>query len=181
MKKSRVHSCITQEMVAMQKIEPRRTKCKCKKEVDYKEADGMVKRGEALWFVVARERGFQETSCRLCNGREPSSTCDICKGTGLMKNAAVWDTYTTDIVLVNHRTKSNRVSTPKTPTIEEEHIERAYIEGNKEAKERIEEYGMLILEARAYIGPNKIPAIGVEPEDNPKTFTGRKYDFGRAI
>jgi hypothetical protein len=73
------------------------------------------------------------------------------------------------------------MKTPRVATIESEHIERAYVEGVKEAAERIEEYGMLILDARTYVGPNRIPAIKPEPPDDPKTGTGRRYDFGRAI
>jgi hypothetical protein len=55
------------------------------------------------------------------------------------------------------------------------------LDGNKDAAARIEEYGMLILDARAFIGKNRIPAIGIEPADNPKTGEGRNYDYGRTI
>lgn len=126
-------------------MEPRKRTCRCRKVVDYLTANEMVKVGEALWFVVARERGVQTIACPLCDRQEDASkTCDVCKGTGVTEVPVVWDTYTDDIVLINHRTKTNKVSTPRVATIESEHIERAYVDGVKEAAERIEEYGQLI-------------------------------------
>lgn len=180
----------------LEKREPHKPRCRCRRMVDYKLADEMVKRGEAKWFVVSRERGVQEKVCGHCGGLNDEN-CQVCKGTNKMQVPATWDTYTADIVLINHRTKSNRVSTSKAPTVESEHMERAYAgaltkpmkgksrewigEEGREARERIEEYGLLILEARIYVGPNKTFAIGVEPPDDPKTGTGRRYDFGRSL
>lgn len=147
MAQSRVHSCTFQELVAMGKMEPRASKkCNCRKLVDYAEANEMVKFGEALWVVVERERGGQETSCKLCQGFEPSPNCEVCKGTGRMTIPVSWDTYNTDIVMVNHRTKSARFSTPRVPTIESKHIIRAYVEGNAAAAQRIEEFNQLTQE-----------------------------------
>jgi len=40
---------------------------------------------------------------------------------------------------------------------------------------------MLVLDARTYVGKNRVMVIGVEPENNPKTGEGRDYDYGRAI
>jgi len=145
MRQSKVHSCIEQEMVAMGKLEPlKKKKCRCRKLVEYAVANEMVKFGEAMWFVVSRERGMQTVTCPLCGPTDISKSCDVCKGTGVTEVPAVWDTYTEDIVLINHRTKTNKVSTPRVATIESEHIERAYVDGVKEAAERIEEYGQLI-------------------------------------
>jgi hypothetical protein len=168
----------------------------------------MVKWGEAMWVVVERTWRLYTKVCSLCGGDEKLiKACIFCNATG-KENKKIYDEkYNNDIVLIKHRTKSNRPSTPRVPTIESEHIERAYVECNKEAAERIEEYGLLILEARAFPGPKrchhdpklkcircalpeavqealkdqKLYAIGVEPEDNPVTREGRKYDWGRAI
>ena len=131
-------------MVAMGKLEPRRKTCRCRKIVDWKTANEMVKLGEAMWFVVARERGVQTVTCPLCGPVDPSKSCEVCHGGGTAEVPAVWDTYTDDIVLINHRTKTNKVSTPRVATIESEHIERAYVMDNPEAQARIEEYGQLI-------------------------------------
>jgi RecJ-like exonuclease len=177
-------------MVAQGLEEPPAKKCKCREKIDYKKADAKVKAGEARWVVTARERGTREVPCSLCNGSEEVKNCAQCSGTGKQTESVVWDTYNYDIVLVSQASadaseKKYRpalaMKTPRVATIESEHIERAYVEGNKDAADRIEEYGMLILDARTYVGKNRIPAIGVEPPDDPKTGTGRNYDFGRAI
>jgi len=177
-------------MVAQGLEEPPAKKCTCRKFISYKKADEMVKRGEARWTVTGRERGTREVVCSLCGGNPEIKNCASCRGTGKHTVAAVWDTYNYDIVRVSQasadlKEKKYRpalaMKTPRVATIESEHIERAYVEGVPEAASRIEEYGMLILDARAFIGPNRIPAIKNEPEDNPKTGEGRGYDWGRAI
>jgi hypothetical protein len=187
---SRRHHCISQEMVSQQFEEPPAKKCNCRKFISYKKADAMVKNGEARWCVVKRERGTRSITCSLCGGDPEVKNCAKCAGLGAVTVPAVWDTYTSDIVLVSqasHDEKEKKyrpalaMKTPRVATIESEHIERAYVEGVKEAAERIEEYGRLILDARAFVGPNRIPAIIAEPEDNEKTFEGRNHDFGRAI
>src|SRR5882672_5344814 len=138
MKPSKVHTCVFQEQVAMDKKEPNvAKKCKCQQVIEYKEANDRVKWGEALWVVTKRERGAEERICTHCHGDDPRS-CDKCKGTGKINVGVVWDTYNGDIVLVNHRTKTNRISTPKVPTIESEHILRFVVfegENDKVAKE----------------------------------------------
>jgi hypothetical protein len=132
MAQSKVHACHIQQQVVLGKMEPSKSKCTCRKFVDYAEANDMVKCGEALWFVVARERGVQEKACRLCSGLDQASaTCDLCKGTGKMEVAVAWETYNEDIVELPHESKSKRpiVSTPRVPTIEKGHIVRAYASG----------------------------------------------------
>jgi hypothetical protein len=187
---SRKHHCISQEMVSQGLEEPPAKKCTCRKFIPYKKADEMVKKGEARWVVISRERGIREVICSLCGGDPEIKNCASCRGTGKRIEAAVWDTYNYDIVLVSQasadlKEKKYRpalaLKTPRVATIESEHIERAYVYGVKEAAERIEKYGYLILDARAFIGPNRIPAIGIEPENNQKTWTGRDYDYGRTI
>src|SRR6266403_4526636 len=187
---SRIHHCISQEMVSQQFEEPPAKKCTCRKFIPYKKADAMVKNGEARWCVVKRERGTRSITCSLCGGDPEVKNCAKCAGLGAVVVPAVWDTYTQDIVLTSqasHDEKEKKyrpalaMKTPRVATIESEHIERAYVEGVKEAAERIEEYGMLMLDARAFVGPNRIPAIGVEPENNQLRGEGRDYDYGRAI
>lgn len=190
MKDSRVHHCISQEMVAQGLDEPPAKRCNCREKRPYKVADEMVKNGEARWVVIKRERGTKEEVCPLCQGNDEVKNCAQCADTRKIVVAVVWDTYKTDIVLVSQaaidkKEKKYRpalaLKTPRVATIESEHIERAYVDGNKEAAERIDEYGRLILEARSFIGPNKIPCIKPEPENNPNTGEGRDYDYGRTI
>lgn len=233
MKPSIVHHCTRQEKVAERTAEPPAASCNCKRVVSYKQADEMVKNGTALWVVVARERGVEAVVCPLCAAQKDVKNCARCEGTGKIEQPAVWDKYNGDIVLISHRNKSNRVSTPHAPTISAKHILRAYVKSEtrelvqraqnakgdwrdegfaeveqvspqqaKAARDRIDEYGLLTLEARIFPGPDRcthdakfkctrcevglptgvrFAAIKPEPEDNPKTSTGREYDFGRAI
>lgn len=198
MRTSKVHHCQQQELVALRKAEPPAKPCRCKKVISLEEADDWVSSGIALEAVVARERGVEEVECDMCFGKRDVVNCAKCKGTGKIEVAFVKDTKNLDIVLLRHRSKN--VSTPKVPTIESEHIERAYVNGGSQAvtaAARIEEYGLLTLEARAFTGcthlenykcyrcaryhGKKVPAIGLEPENNPKTGEGYKYDYGRTI
>jgi hypothetical protein len=159
MKPSKVHTCVFQEQVAMGKQEPNiAKKCRCQQLIDYKAANERVKLGEALWVVTKRERGEREEICSHCAGMNDSRSCDRCKGTGKVQLVAIFDEYNNDIVLVNHRTSTNRISTPKTPTIESEHILRfVTFDGEndrvaKEAKERVEEYGRMIQWSLQHLG-----------------------------
>lgn len=208
---SKVHHCISQEMVAQGLEEPPAKKCTCREVTAYKKADEMVKRGEARWTVTGRERGTREEICSLCGGDSEVKNCASCRGVGKRTVAAVWDTYNYDIVLVSQasadlKEKKYRpalaMKTPRVATIESEHIERAYVECVPEAAARIEEYGMLIIKEQLRqlaVGLSNeefdqvwreyeeskftAPAFTIrpEPEDNEEKHEGRGYDFGRAI
>ena len=186
----KVHRCISQEMVAQGVEEPPAKKCNCRLRLSYKEANALVKYGSARWVVTGRERGQQTEPCHLCKGDKEVKNCANCAGLGTEVKEVVWETFGKEIVYVSQsavdpREKKYRpklaMKTPRVATIESEHITRAYIDGNREAQERIEEYGRLILDARAFIGLNRIPAIGLEPGDNEARGEGRMYDFGRAV
>lgn len=134
---SKVHHCISQEMVAQGLEEPPAKKCTCRKIIAYKKADEMVKKGEARWTVVGRERGTREEICSLCGGDSEVKNCASCRGTGKRTVAAVWDTYNYDIVLVSqaaHDPKEKKyrpalaLKTPRVATIESKHIVRAYVD-----------------------------------------------------
>jgi hypothetical protein len=56
--------------------------------------------------------------------------------------------------------------------------ERASPKEAKASRDRIEEYGLLILDARTYVGKDRIPAIKPEPENDLYTHQGRDYDRG---
>lgn len=196
-------------MVVEEKRQPNPNKCslghRCRGLIDWKEADQRVKWGEALWVPISREYVEIKEMCKHCQGAEVLiKTCGECAGTGKVTVKRTLNKYNgehdDDIVLIAHHTKSNRVSTPRVPTIEDEHMYRAYVDGNREAQERIQEYGLLVLEARAFPGPREcrhrpefkcsrcpLPkgekeyVIGTEPADDARTGTGRKYDFGRAV
>jgi hypothetical protein len=182
---SRVHHCIALIRIAEGTQEPPAlTKCRCRKVVPLSKATKMVKEGEASWVIKEREYTTALDICSLCGGSEDVYHCALCAGTGTMLVESVIVMEGNDIVLVSRppadKTEKKRSSalaakTPRTATIEEEHIQLAYVEGNKAAQERIEEYGDL---NRAFLS---ILIVGFEPEDNERTHTGRKFDFGRPI
>lgn len=182
-----MHSgCIGQELVAIQKMEPPAPKCFCKKQIEYAEANDLVKRGAAKWVVTKRTRGTIEVDCSFCKtwSDVEKKSCAQCKGTGKVMEAKVWEDFNNDIVLMSstpideHEKKyrmNTRAKTPRVATIEKKHIFRAIVDNLKYAAERIEEYGMMILQARIDMG------IGQEPVDDRRTHTGRKYDMGEPI
>jgi hypothetical protein len=187
---SKVHSCHGQEAVVLQEQEPPAEKCNCRQIIAIYKATRLVKEGAAKWIVASRSRGVRDVVCDLCNGNKEIVNCAQCGGDGIMEESYVEDIPGTDIVYTSadpvdeEERKKRKWLAPKTPrvaTIESEHIERAYVYENKEAQERIEEYGMLILDARTYVGKDRHMVIGVEPADDPKTGTGRNYDYGRSI
>jgi hypothetical protein len=187
---SRVHSCPQQIKVAEGRLEPPSGKCRCRKYIGIKKATEMVKNGEASFIVLARFREGTDAVCHLCGGDKEVKKCANCFGKGTERGTIIREDYGNDIVLVSRppadkkekkRSSVLSLKTPRVATIESEHIELAYVENVKEAQERIEEYGRLILDARMFVGPNRIPAIGVEPANDAKTGTGRDYDYGRAV
>lgn len=194
-----VHHCISQEMVAQGLEQPPAKKCNCRLMILRSTANEKVKNGEARWVVIKRERGVQDVPCRLCKGNPEIVNCANCKGKGTEPKHVVWDTFNErQIVLVSQasidaKEKKYRpalaMKTPRVATVESEHIERAYVDGNKEAQARIEEYGNLIQwelqELGAQLndretGEEIIPGKP-EPENNRNKGEGRDYDYGRAI
>lgn len=188
MRKIKVHTCIKQEKVVYGLLEPgQANRCSCRQRVTLKKATKMVQDGEADWTVKSRTRGERLEICSLCDGTGDKS-CAKCHGTHKTLEPYVEDIPADDIIMVSRaaladkkRSSAFKGKTPRVATIESEHIERAYVEGNRDAQLRIEEYGMLILDARTFVGPNRIPSIGVEPMNNIRTHEGRDYDYGRAV
>ena len=207
---SRVHSCIQQIKVAEERLEPPAAKCRCRKYIGIAKATDMVKNGDASFIVTKRIREASDEICHLCNGDKEVKNCANCFGSGREKGTISREDYGNDIVLVSRppadKTEKKRSSTlaaktPRVASIESEHIEKAYsdalmterVDGkvrkvwvnskpdSQAARDRIEEYGRLILDARTFVGKERIPCIKIEPMNDPKTGTGRDFDFGRAI
>ena len=167
-----------------QEAEPPSPKCNCRMIITISEATQLVKRGEAKWIVKTRTRGVRDVPCSLCKGDLEVKNCAKCEGTGKQEESYVEDIPGTDIVYTTstpediEEKKKRKWLAPKTPrvaTIEKAHIERAYVYGNKDAAERINEYGRMDKEMLAGL------IVGYEPEDNAKTGEGRRYDWGRKI
>jgi hypothetical protein len=172
---SRVHSCRGQIAIAEGSKEPPAPKCRCRKYIDLAKATEMVKNGDASWVIISRSQEAVQETCRLCSGDPEVKNCANCRGTGketVIKTDSPRDD-SNDIVLVSRvpadkrdkkRSSALAMKTPRVATIEEEHITLAYVLEVKEAAERIEEYGRLILDARMFVGKNRTPAIKIEPE-----------------
>jgi hypothetical protein len=187
---SRVHHCISQERIAQGMEEPPAKRCRCRKFISIAKATALVKIGEASWVVVGRKSGVEEIACRLCGGDPEVKRCAHCRGSAKETRLYEDDIYGNDIVYTSRDPKDKAEKkkrlwlapkTPRTATIESEHIERAYVDGNKDAQDRIEEYGRLIIDARAFVGLDRHPAIVPEPVDDPIKFQGPTYDYGRSL
>jgi hypothetical protein len=170
----------------------------------------MVKNGEASWVVLKRSQRSIDTICHLCHADPEVKNCALCGGTGKEATTIIDEDYGNDIVSVSRppvdkkekkRSSALAAKTPRVATIESEHLELAYsgsVEtqtvkgkklrvwiqlepGAKAAQDRIEEYGRLILDARMFVGAERVPCIKSEPENDSRKHEGRDFDFGRAI
>jgi hypothetical protein len=209
---SKIHSCRGQEAVVLEEKEPPAPKCNCRLIINITEATAIVKRGEAKWIVKERNRGVRDVACRLCKGDTEVKNCAKCGGTGKQEESYVEDIPGTDIVYTSadsvdeSERKKRKWLAPKTPrvaTIESEHISNAYLNGNKDAAMRIEEYGMLIVkeqlrmlavglsneefdaawaeyESADYPPYSPVP-IRMEPDNSATRGEGRDFDYGRSI
>ena len=166
----RYHQCHGQSKIAAGKRPVTKIKCTCRQEVTLEEARELVHDGEAVWIVTARRQKAFEATCTLCGGDKEIKNCAQCQGKGLVERFYTIDELGDDIVAI-----SVALKTPRTPTIEASHVTRAYVDGYLPAQKRIEEYGRLNNEMTLSL------ISGYEPEDNPKTGTGRTYDYGRPI
>jgi hypothetical protein len=153
----KVHSgCKDQAAVSLRRAEPPAPKCRCKRMMDWDEANAMVNEGFAKWVVTGRTRGVEEVPCRLCARMDAQErkTCGNCAGVGVVSEPRIWDTYNNDIVLITDGDLGFKEKTPRVPTIEAEHIGYAVLETGikaKQAQDRIMEYANLIqLELHKY-------------------------------
>jgi hypothetical protein len=187
---SKLHHCPGQIAIAEGTKEPPAPKCRCRKYIGLAEATKMVNNGEASWVIVKRTQEATEEICHLCGGDPEVKNCANCRGLGKEPGTATIEDYGNDLVLIStppadkkekKRSSALAKKTPRVATIESEHIELAYVYEVKEAQERIEEYGRLILDARMFVGKNHIPIIVAEPEDDQEKGQGRRFDYGRAI
>ena len=177
--------------------------CNCRKYISETEAANLVNNGRAEWVVVK----CKETSadCPICENDKYRDTCSNCNKTGkIRKREAV---YGEDIRVVLE-TNRKVTKTPRSPTIERGHIERAFDdfgEGGRIAelaRVRIEEYELLTLKERIRLlvvnydkeifeaawrtwreNPLKpFPLrLKTEPSDDRKNGVGRDYDYGRPV
>jgi hypothetical protein len=177
--KVRVHTC------ANQKIEGYiAERCRCRKFISVAKAEELKNTGFAANVIVSFKTIKVEEVCPICiNDSNLKKSCKLCGKTGqLIKEKHVFE-YGTDVYMTPFQ------KTPRTATVEEEHIEYAYIKNDKDAARRIELYNDLTQLSLAQLGAALIDGRtgeivvegNPEPKNDPKTATGRDYDYGRSI
>ncbi len=212
MAKVKIHEgCIGQANVALRRTEPPAPKCRCKKMIDFHDADTLVKQGMAKWVVTKRDRGAIEVPCPMCLQMSDveRKTCGKCKGTGKTVENRIWESFNDDIVLLGDDKEGFKQVTPRVATIEVNHIEGAYIYEYPYVLDRIKEYGTMIQWALQDFGAQikdgetgeEIMPGRPEPRNERKSYPpgtitfkdgttnkcwwwtaeGRDYDYGRTI
>jgi hypothetical protein len=163
---SKTHSCIHQELVSCGLKDPPALECRCRKFIGIEDATKAVMSGEARWVVKQRIRGYKIVPCRMCTWRLSqdhlfSANCPMCFGEGTHQESLVEDVFGDDIVFIV--TENKRIlkciakKFPRVPTIEQEHILRAYVEDDKHQQDRIDEYGLLNLKVIASLMAPFVP------------------------
>lgn len=173
------HTCFQLESGAAPDKPLTPKKCRCREYISKKQAAAEVALGVAQYINIVDKILEIESVCPTCDQQDMlMKSCHQCSGTGrcLIKKAIIVpgvDIIRTVSLDGKRNTKTTQVK--KSPTLEKAHLERAWVSNNKEEQERIELYG---ISQKEFI---KSLISGYEPEDNIKTWTGRKYDFGRSI
>lgn len=186
-------------------------RCKCRKYISTIEAAKLITQGTAQFVVKGYKDFSYEEACSQCTGDEKlKRSCDLCKNTGKVTIHKKLEVYGEDIITtVTEKGKqlanATAKKTPRSPTIEEGHIERLVgAIGNhpEAAADRILEYELLTLKERLRLltvnndlktfeaawqdwlldTNQEFPLeLRREPVDDFKTHTGRRYDYGRSV
>jgi hypothetical protein len=177
-KKVRVHTCNQKQEGYIER------KCRCRKFVTPEEAVELIDDGIAAYVILAYRTIEIKEICPICvNTASLKRSCSFCNTIGEISKKKIHIDYGEDIYM------RPVLKTPRTATIEEEHIEYAYIKRDRDAIKRIDLYHGLNQAALVELGASIINSITgeivfqgtIEPEDNLKKGTGRKYDYGRSI
>jgi hypothetical protein len=174
-----VHKCL-------QKIEgyiPPGTKCGCRKWISIPKAMIMVEEGDAAYVITEMRISEVDEPCRLCGGLPGfQKYCGECRASGTVKVRKLFTVQGENIYLTSAK------KTPRTPTLEKAHVERA-ITGKQADIDRIEYYGnlgiLLLGELGAQIMDAKTGEIikpgKPEPKDDASKGEGERYDYGRSV
>jgi hypothetical protein len=187
----RVHTCkqIDGEGLRMEGLVTE--KCRCRKFVSLAQAAEYILDGVALSVVLSVEPIEEKKICRICeNDDRLKKSCDNCGKAGYVSETRLDVRRGEDIYMRPVK------KTPRTATIEAKHIGYAFDtvspgseDGPNRAKKRIDNYHVLdrimLVELGAELVDKATGEVLIEgtpePPDDPKTATGRKYDWGRAI
>lgn len=123
--------------------------CNCRKYISETEAAILLKNGRAERVIV----GWKEFSvdCPVCLDGKYKDTCDYCQKTGRVRKK---DAVEGDDITVVLETNRKVTKTPRSPTIERGHIERAFDDFGaggrvaEAARNRIAEYQLITLKEK---------------------------------
>lgn len=185
--------------------------CRCRKFVSTVQAAKLISEGSAQFVIKSYKALKTEELCLVCGDLDKlRDTCSLCGKTGKIWITRKLPVYGDDIITtVGTRGKRSantiKKKTPRSPTVESNHILRAIGavgNGQDAARERIEQYEMLTLKERVkllVVGfdllkfeqawrdweldvQQKFPLeLRREPVDDIEAKTGRRYDYGRSI
>ena len=178
-KKVLAHTCF-QRKKGMERDTPLSPKkCRCRQYVTVSQAAAEVALGMAQYIVTLDKMIEVEETCAVCAGQDNlKKSCKSCAGAGIVTLSKRVQVRGQDIIrTVSEDGTKNTTTTQvkKSPTIEKAHIERAYVDDRRDEQLRIEEYGALTKDFIQNL------VVGFEPVDDPKTGTGRRYDYGRSV
>jgi hypothetical protein len=186
-------------------------RCRCRKYVTTEIAAKLIAEGSAQYVVKRWQDVISEEQCIICNGDDKLvRSCPACFKTGRARVLRQIPVFGEDIITsVGERgkrlTNTTAKKTPRSPTIESNHILRAIGAvggGQHAARDRWDEYEMLTLKERIRLLSPMMPAklfdaawsiweddpslpfpfvLNTEPENNLSQGTGRQYDYGRSI
>jgi hypothetical protein len=159
-------------------------KCSCRKFVTQEKAEQLEEDGSAAKIIISYRTIQVDVVCPICEGANRfMKSCHLCGKSGTILQDKVLFEYGEEIYMRPF------LKTPRTATIEEEHIEYAYVKGDKDAIRRIELYHEMEQFNLGRQGAelhnastNEVLFEGrPEPENDPKKGQGRDYDYGRSI
>jgi hypothetical protein len=183
-----VHSCFDRESDTP--LMPKG--CKCRRWRTADEAARLVQSGTYRYILASEKTVETEETCPTCsNDKNLKKNCAGCNRTGKILVTSKYPVLGEDIILASESGKENTktVKVKRAPTIEKAHIQRGYLSGSTHEQMRIEDYGesgfMLLGNLGAEVRNRKTGEIIVpghpEPEDNEKTGSGRRFDYGRSL
>lgn len=177
--KIRVHTC------GNQRYEGYITeKCRCRKYVTQEKAEQLKNDGYAAHVITSIKTIDVEDICSMCEGNDRlKKSCKACGKTGIETKKRNLIEYGEDIYM------RPILRTPRTATIEKNHLEYAYVKLDKDAARRIELYhesdqsalGDLGAEIRNPVTGEVVRKGTPEPKNDPAKGQGRDHDYGRAI
>lgn len=186
-------------------------RCRCRKYISTVQAAKLITEGTAQFIIKGYKNFSIEEVCPLCAGMDGLKTsCSFCYKTGLVTVNKTTPVYGEDIITtvetgIRRSVNTTAKKTPRSPTVESNHILRsvgAIGSGTDAAIERIQEYEMLTLKERIRLlivnynleqfelawrtweldTSQEFPLeIRREPTDSLKAHTGRRFDYGRSV